>query len=187
ASSGLTVQQLALLVAQDINGLVATQAVLPQGPVSIRVQLPPGATSTADALSRIPVPTVAGVVPLSTLATIVEVSGPQSINRVGGDRDATITGTITGNNTSAVQADVSRALQNVPLPSGVTISTGGVFAQLSTVLTQFVLALVAAIALVYLIMVATFRSLLKPLVLLVSIPFAATGAIFALVITNTSL
>jgi predicted RND superfamily exporter protein len=45
----------------------------------------------------------------------------------------------------------------------------------------------AAIGLVYLIMVATFRSLLKPLVLLVSIPFAATGAIIALVLTNTSL
>ncbi|HEX2645639.1 MAG TPA: efflux RND transporter permease subunit, partial [Candidatus Dormibacteraeota bacterium] len=43
------------------------------------------------------------------------------------------------------------------------------------------------IVLVYLIMVATFRSLLKPLVLLVSIPFAATGAIVALVVTNTSL
>ena len=187
ASSGLTVQQLALIVAQDVNGLVATQALLPQGPVSVRVQLPPGSTSTADALSRIPVPTLAGIVPLSTLATIVQVTGPQSIDRVGGDRDATITGTITGNNTSAVQTDVNRALQNVPLPSGVSISTGGVFAQLSTVLTQFLLALLAAIALVYLIMVATFRSLLKPLVLLVSIPFAATGAIFALVITNTSL
>jgi hypothetical protein len=55
------------------------------------------------------------------------------------------------------------------------------------VLTQFALALLAAIGLVYLIMVATFRSLLKPLVLLVSIPFAATGAIIALVVTNTSL
>jgi HAE1 family hydrophobic/amphiphilic exporter-1 len=62
-----------------------------------------------------------------------------------------------------------------------------VFAQLSTVLTQFALALLAAIGLVYLIMVATFRSLIKPLVLLVSIPFAATGAIIALVATNTSL
>src|SRR5205807_9957301 len=56
-----------------------------------------------------------------------------------------------------------------------------------TVLSQFIIALLAAIALVYLIMVATFRSLLKPLVLLVSIPFAATGAIVALVVTNTSL
>src|SRR6202008_920813 len=72
-------------------------------------------------------------------------------------------------------------------PGGATVTTGGVFAQLSTVLTQFALALLAAIALVYLIMVATFRSLLKPLVLLVAIPFAATGAIIALVATNTSL
>ncbi len=36
-------------------------------------------------------------------------------------------------------------------------------------------------------MVATFRSLLKPLILLVSIPFAASGAIVARVVTNTAL
>ncbi len=187
ATSGLSIQQLALVLAQDINGVVATQAVLPQGPVVVRVQLPPGTADTAAALARIPIPTFGGIVPLSTLATIQQVTGPQSVNRVNGDRDATITGTITGNNTSAVQADVTKALNNVALPAGAVVSTGGVFAQLSTVLTQFALALLAAIALVYLIMVATFRSLLKPLVLLVSIPFAATGAIIALVVTNTSL
>jgi len=126
-------------------------------------------------------------VPLSSLATIQLVNGPQAVSRLNGDRDATITGTITGNNTQAVQSDVSKALNGVALPSGVKISTGGVFQQLSTVLNQFALALLAAIALVYLIMVATFRSVIKPLVLLVSIPFAATGAIIALVITNTSL
>jgi HAE1 family hydrophobic/amphiphilic exporter-1 len=49
------------------------------------------------------------------------------------------------------------------------------------------LALLAAIAIVYLIMVATFRSLIQPLVLLVSIPFAATGAFVALLVTNTAL
>jgi HAE1 family hydrophobic/amphiphilic exporter-1 len=187
AASGLGIQQLAVLVAQDVNGQVATQANLPQGAMSIRVQLPPGTADTADALSRIPVPTDSGIVPLSTLATIQQVTGPQSVDRVNGDRNATITGVITGNNTTAVQADVDKALKNVTLPAGASTSTGGVFAQLSTVLTQFVLALLAAIGLVYLIMVAAFRSLLKPLVLLVSIPFAATGAIVALVVTNTSL
>jgi HAE1 family hydrophobic/amphiphilic exporter-1 len=187
AGSGLTVQQLALVVAQDVNGLVATQAILPQGPVSVRVQLPPGTADTADSLARLPVPTFYGIVPLSTLAAIQEVSGPQTVNRVNGERDATITGTITGNNTNAVQADVNKALNKVALPAGATVSTGGVFAQLSDVLQQFAFALLAAIALVYVILVATFRSLLKPLVLLVSIPFAATGAIVALVVTNTSL
>jgi len=187
AASGLTVQQLALIVAQDVNGVVATQAVLPQGPVSVRVVLPPGTADTAASLAKIPIPTLAGVVPLASLATIELVNGPQAVNRVNGDRDATITGTITGNNTQAVQSDVSKALNGVALPAGVRISTGGVFQQLSTVLNQFALALLAAIALVYLIMVATFRSVVKPLVLLVSIPFAATGAIIALVLTNTSL
>jgi HAE1 family hydrophobic/amphiphilic exporter-1 len=187
AASGLNLQTLAALLAQQINGQVATQANLPQGTMSVRVQLPAGTADTADALSKLPIPTAIGVVPLSTLAAIQEVTGPQTVNRVNGDRDATITGTITANDTRAVQTDVSSALAGVSLPSGASISTGGVFAQLSTVLTQFALALLAAIGLVYLIMVATFRSLLKPLVLLVSIPFAATGAIIALVATNTSL
>jgi HAE1 family hydrophobic/amphiphilic exporter-1 len=187
AASGLNIQTLAALLAQQINGQVATQANLPQGTMSVRVELPPGTADTADALSRLPIPTAFGVVPLSTLATIQEVTGPQTVNRVNGDRDATITGTITANDTRAVQTDVTNALGGVSLPSGASISTGGVFAQLSNVLNQFALALLAAIGLVYLIMVATFRSLLKPLVLLVSIPFAATGAIIAMVVTNTSL
>jgi len=187
AASGLSIQTLAALVAQQINGVVAAQANLPQGTMLVRVQLPPGTADTADALAKLPIPTAQGVVPLATLATIKLVTGPQTVKRVNGDRDATITGTITANDTRAVQASVSNALAGVSLPPGASISTGGVFAQLSTVLTQFALALLAAIGLVYLIMVATFRSLLKPLVLLVSIPFAATGAIIALLVTDTSL
>jgi len=187
AASGLSVQTLAALVAQQINGQVAAQATLPQGTMIVRVQLPPGTADTAATLAALPIPTAFGIVPLSTIATIQEVTGPQTVNRVNGDRDATITGTITANDTRGVQTKVTSALAGVSLPPGASLSTGGVFAQLSTVLTQFALALLAAIGLVYLIMVATFRSLIKPLVLLVSIPFAATGAIIALVVTNTSL
>jgi hydrophobic/amphiphilic exporter-1 (mainly G- bacteria), HAE1 family len=134
-----------------------------------------------------PIPTALGVVPLSTLATLVQVQGPQAVSRTDGDRTASITGTIRSDNTSKVQADVTSALAALSLPAGASTSTGGVFAQLSSLLTQFAVAILAAIVLVYLIMVATFRSLLKPLVLLVSIPFAASGAIVALVVTRTSL
>ena len=52
---------------------------------------------------------------------------------------------------------------------------------------QLGLALLAAIAVVYLVMVVTFRSLLQPLLLLVSIPFAATGALGLLLVTGTPL
>jgi HAE1 family hydrophobic/amphiphilic exporter-1 len=187
AQSGLTLQQLALIVAQQINGIVATQATLPQGRVNIRVELPPGTADNAASLSKLPIPTALGIVPLSTLATLNQVAGPQAVSRTDGDRTASITGTITSDNTQKVQGDVTAALAKVSLPPGASTSTGGVFAQLSSLLTQFAVAILAAIVLVYLIMVATFRSLLKPLVLLVSIPFAASGAIVALVVTRTSL
>ena len=185
--SGLSLQQLAFIVAQEVNGIVATQATLPQGRVSVRVQLPPGSADNAAALAKMPIPTALGVVSLSTLATLTQVAGPQAVSRTDGDRTASITGTITSDNTQKVQADVAKALGAVSLPPGVSTSTGGVFAQLSSLLTQFEVAILAAILLVYLIMVATFRSLVKPLVLLVSIPFAASGAIVALVVTGTSL
>jgi HAE1 family hydrophobic/amphiphilic exporter-1 len=187
AQSGLTAQQLAGLVAQQINGQVAAQATLPSGPLSVRVQLPAGTADTPSALLNMRIPTAAGLVPLSTLATLQKVTGPQTVNRSNGDRASTISGTITSNNTRAVQTQVDSAIKSVSLPPGATVSTGGVFAQLSSVLNQFILAILAAIGLVYLIMVATFRSLVKPLVLLVSIPFAASGALIALVVTGTAL
>ena len=49
------------------------------------------------------------------------------------------------------------------------------------------LALLAAVAIVYLVMVGTFSSLVQPLILLISIPFAATGALGLLLLTDTPL
>jgi HAE1 family hydrophobic/amphiphilic exporter-1 len=64
---------------------------------------------------------------------------------------------------------------------------GGATSDQQTAFTQLGLALLAAILVVYVIMVATFRSLLQPLLLLVSIPFAATGAIVLQVVTGIPL
>jgi HAE1 family hydrophobic/amphiphilic exporter-1 len=187
ASSGLSLQALGALVAQQLNGTVAATAQLPTGPVSIRVVPPPGTADSPAALGNLPVPTAAGIVPLSSLATLQLAQGPQAIARLDGQRTATITGTITANDTRAVQANVTSTLSRVSLPAGASTSQGGVFQELNTVLQQFVVAILAAIGLVYLVMVATFRSLLKPLILLVAIPFAAIGAIVALVVTQTAL
>ena len=73
------------------------------------------------------------------------------------------------------------------LPSGVSAELGGAATDQQEAFTQLGLAMLVAIALVFLIMVGTFRSLAQPLILMVSIPFAATGAIAALLITDTPL
>ncbi|MDR1430559.1 MAG: efflux RND transporter permease subunit [Propionibacteriaceae bacterium] len=73
------------------------------------------------------------------------------------------------------------------LPSGVTVRIGGASAAQSESFGEMGIAMVIAVAAVYLVMVATFGSLLQPLMLLVSVPFAATGALGLSLITGTAL
>jgi len=75
----------------------------------------------------------------------------------------------------------------VELPTGADAALGGVVTQQSDAFTQLGLALLAAILIVYIVMVATFKSLRQPLLLLISVPFAATGAILLQIITGVPL
>lgn len=82
---------------------------------------------------------------------------------------------------------MTAALESVELPAGANASIGGVMSQQSEAFSQLGIALLAAILIVYVVMVATFRSLLQPLLLLVSVPFAATGAILLLIVSGIPL
>jgi HAE1 family hydrophobic/amphiphilic exporter-1 len=143
--------------------------------------------ASADALRALPLSTTAGTVPLSQVATVNEVAGPEEVTRIDGNRSATVNGTATGSNVGAATRDLTKRLDGLTLPAGASYDIGGVSQQQSDAFGQLGLAVLAAIAIVFIIMVATFRSLLQPLLLLVSIPFAATGAIILLLATGTPL
>ncbi|GAB2524910.1 efflux RND transporter permease subunit [Paramicrobacterium agarici] len=133
--------------------------------------------STVDELRDLDVPTPTGMVALSTLASVEVTDGPQSVTTVDGDRSATVSATPAGDNIGAASAEVLEAIESVDLPAGASAELGGVSADQETAFQQLGLAMLAAILIVYIVMVATFRSLRQPLLLLVSVPFAATGAI----------
>jgi HAE1 family hydrophobic/amphiphilic exporter-1 len=116
-------------------------------------------------------------VPLSDLATVEEVSGPSSITTIKGVRSGTVTVTPGSDDVGTASAQIQAELDELELPAGTTTELGGVTAQQSDAFSQLSIAGLVAILIVYVIMVATFRSLRQPLLLLVSIPFAATGAI----------
>ncbi|MFI9380296.1 efflux RND transporter permease subunit [Kutzneria sp. NPDC052558] len=140
-----------------------------------------------DALKSLPLPGLTGVVRLDSVATVQQTNGPVQIKRINGARSATVSGTADSANTGAISAELSQKLKDTTLPAGATYSVGGVSQQQTDAFGNLGIALVVAIALVFLIMVAVFRSLIQPLVLLVSIPFAATGAIAALLVSGIPL
>ena len=142
---------------------------------------------TIDEVKAISIPTMTGVVRLSSVADVVLTNVPVSITSEKGDRTARVSLTPKGDNLGAITVDVTSRLDKVELAAGVTATLGGLSAQQAESFGQLGLALLAGILLVFVVMVATFRSIRQPLILLVSIPFAATGALSMLLITNTSL
>ncbi|MDI9892707.1 efflux RND transporter permease subunit [Microbacterium sp. IEGM 1404] len=143
--------------------------------------------TTIDTLKALEIPTAGGVVRLDEIATVETSQTPPSITTSRGLRTAAVTVTPTTDDLSSSSASVRDALADVALPDGATAKLGGVVTNQQDAFGQLGLALLAAILIVYVVMVATFKSLRQPLELLVSVPFAATGAILMLAITGVPL
>ncbi|MBE7699644.1 efflux RND transporter permease subunit [Oerskovia sp. Sa1BUA8] len=186
AAVGLTETQVAGTVASLMSPSPVGSVNLGDGPVQVRVAVGQ-APATVDELEALVVPTAAGVVPLTQIASIDEVEVPTSISRVNGERSATIAVTPASQDLGTLTTALTAAIDDLDLPGGATVELGGVATQQADAFADLGLALLVAIAIVYLVMVATFRSLLQPFILLVSIPFAATGALLLLLATGTPL
>jgi len=144
---------------------------------------------TVSEVRAIRIPTSTGSVSLDSIADIYLTKVPVSITSEKGDRTAKVSLTPDTDSLGALGAEVANRLDAAKknLPLGVTASVGGVTASQAESFGQLGLALLAAIAIVFIVMVATFSSIRQPLVLLISIPFAATGALGFLLLTDTPL
>lgn len=185
-ASGLNEQQVAGLLAATISPVPAGEVRL--GTDDFPVRIGQGTKfSSIDAVRNIPLPASGGGLTLGSIASVEQVDVPVSITASNGQRTAKVSVTPSGSNLGAVSGEVQKRLADVQLPPGVTAEIGGATTQQAESFRQLGLALLAAIAIVYVIMVATFKSLVQPLILLVSVPFAATGAVVLLLTTGVPL
>ncbi|GAA2612770.1 efflux RND transporter permease subunit [Paractinoplanes durhamensis] len=186
ASYGLTEASIGQSVAAAFRDAPAGQVTVDGASESVVISFG-NAPADEAGLKALPLTTARGPVRLDQVADVSEVSGPEQVTRVDGNRSASVTGTATGSDVGAATSELTKKLDTLTLPAGASYSLGGVSADQAEAFQQLGLAVLAAIAIVFIIMVATFRSLIQPIILLVSIPFAATGAIILLLVTGTAL
>ncbi|MFJ9640715.1 efflux RND transporter permease subunit [Streptomyces sp. NPDC101178] len=182
AAAGFDATALGGIVAGAVRGTPAGSAMLDDTERDIVIRSARPAVTMAQ-LKALPL----GPVKLGDVATVELVPGPVSMTRIDGQRAATITAKPVGDNTGAVSTTLATKIDALDLPEGATATIGGVTEDQNEAFAQLGLAMLAAIAIVFMLLVATFRSLVQPLILLVSVPFAATGAIGLLLITGTPL
>jgi HAE1 family hydrophobic/amphiphilic exporter-1 len=186
AEVGLSELAVGGIVTATMNPSAVGSVVIDEKTMSIYI-LNESAPVTIEELRAFSIPSAVGLIPLSDIATVEQTNGPSSITTIKGVRSATVAVTPNGDDVGTASTVISTELDSLDLPPGATAELGGVTAQQSDAFQQLGLALLLAILIVYVVMVATFKSLRQPLLLLISVPFAATGAIILQVISGIPL
>ncbi|HEX2950484.1 MAG TPA: efflux RND transporter permease subunit, partial [Armatimonadota bacterium] len=157
----------------------------------IIVQLPEAERKTIDTMADLSIsPSLANATAQSVLlrqvAHPIYANGPNQITRQDRQRYIAVSGAPQGRSTGEVQADITRALADMQLPTGYYWDWGTNQKRQAEEFSGMGLAIVLAIGIIYMLLAAQFESFTHPLAILLSVPLAATGVILGLFLTGRS-
>lgn len=171
-------------------GIVSTQLRTGEDEVDMRVILNERFRSNIDYLRQFPLKTPTGVIiPLSQIVSVSEEEGPVTINRDNKFRVGIVDANLADRPLGSVVKDIKTRLAPVEksMPDGYSIEFKGEFEDMQEAFGQLVLALIIAILLIYMIMASQFESLVHPFVIMFTIPLAAIGVVWILLLLGKTL
>lgn len=181
---GLTAGQIVMMLNPNKTQEVLTTVEKDGDSLEVIVQQEQAAQpKSIDELLETEVPTALGTtMPLSELVQVEKGTTLNTLARSKGEYYATVSGTIIDKDISKATSEVDKEIDKLDLPKGVTVGVAGVQADMTETFTQLGIAMLAAIAIVYFILVVTFGEGLAPFAILFSLPFAVIGSFVGLLI-----
>jgi HAE1 family hydrophobic/amphiphilic exporter-1 len=184
---GLAVRDIADRIVQSVRGEVATRYRLNDKKIDVLVRSVDTHSASIEEIRRLIVnPNSERPVPLTAVADVTLASGPAEIRRIGQERVAIVSADVDGADLGTGVAELQRILLTTTLPPGVTAYISGQSEEMRDSFASLQLTLLLAVFLVYLVMASQFESLIHPFVILLTIPLAVIGAVWALWLTGTT-
>ncbi|MCG8461988.1 MAG: efflux RND transporter permease subunit, partial [Holophagales bacterium] len=189
AELGLSVAEVARAVQVNVGGLEASRLRDDGDEFPIVVRLRPEDRLTSQDLDNVALRTPGGaVVPLSMVAERRRGRGPTEIERVDGQRVTYLSASLESGVALGEAVERIRAtLAGLALPEGFSVYYGGEYREQMEARRDFTIAILMALALVYMLMAAQFERFLDPLIVMVAVPMALVGVVPALLLTGTTL
>ncbi len=186
---GLTTAQIVMALAPQ--GTTETLTTVEHNGKDINVIVKREAKAAAKSIDDIlatEIPTALGTtMKIGDLVEVEEGTTLNSLTRSKGEYFATVSAKITDNDISKATTAADKKIDELDLPKGVTTGVSGVAADMEEAFTQLGIAMLAAIAIVYFILVVTFGEGLAPFAILFSLPFAVIGAFVGLFVTGQTI
>ena len=182
ARYGLTVGDVQAVITTAIGGETVTTTVEGRERYPVNVRYKRELRDDPDRLKRVLIPTPAGAqIPLGQIAEMVITQGPTSIADEAGALAGLVSVAVSGRDLRGYVQDAQRAVRDrVTLPSGYRLIWTGQYEHLVRAEERLKLVVPVTLALILLLLYLNFRSLAKSLIVLLSVPFAAIGAIWYL-------
>src|SRR5690606_1421522 len=188
AELGLSAQDVAAAIQTSIGGRRAGVYRIGGEEIDINVRLRPEDRLSVVDIDNISVRTSEGILPISALVNQEMGRGPSNIKRLDGQRISYIyAGLEAGLPLGEAVERVREALRDVQMPADFSIYFGGEYEEQQRAQRDFLLAILMAVALIYMVMAAQFERFIDPLIVMCSVPVAIIGVVPTMLLTGTTL
>ena len=186
ARFGINTEDINELVEAAVGGIVVTEVNEGGRRTGVLLRYPEAARASPEAIGALQVESPAGQkISLSSLADITEVDGPVAIAREGAQRVAVVQANVEGRDVVGFVDEVRAAIErDITLPPGYSVSFGGQFENQQRAAQRLALVVPISVALIFLILFSTFRSLQQAGLILLNIPFGLIGGVVSLYVSG---
>ena len=182
---GLDLNIIANIVRDNVLGNVSTEFSKRDRKIDIRVRARKKDVGSIEDLENFIVnPGGERPIPLAAVAEINVKKSPGEIRRLNQERVAIISANLIGRDLRSSVTDIEKRISDIRMPDGYEVSVSGQSREMLVAFSSMSFAILLAVFLVYIVMASQFESLLHPLVIMFTIPFALVGVAVALFVTS---
>jgi HAE1 family hydrophobic/amphiphilic exporter-1 len=188
ASAGLNTAMVSSAIYNRVAGMIATLFREEGEEYNIVVRFAKEYRNSISDIENIALQTASGsTVRLGDVGEVAEYWSPPNIERKRRERMVRVSATPYKTSMGGLAMQMEAAVDDMQIPKDVMVEVGGAYEDQQEGFADLSLLLILSLVLVYLVMASQFESLRMPFIIMMSIPFAFTGVILALLITNTTL
>jgi len=182
ARFGINIEDINQLVEVAVGGRVVTEVIQGNQRIGVLLRYPERARTTPTAIGALRVETPTGEkIPLGSLADVREMDGPVAITRESAKRQVVVQANVEGRDVVGFVDEVRAAIaRELKLPPNYYITYGGQFENQQRASARLGLVVPISIALIFVMLFTTFRSLRQAGLIILNIPFAMIGGVISL-------
>ena len=185
AKYGITLSEFSEFVSTMLAGQEVSQVYEDGKTFDLTLKVADDLKDSADKIKNLMIDANGSKIPFEYVADITSATGPNAVNRVNAQRNIVVSANVAGRDLRGVVTDIQETIDvNIQLPEGYRVEYGGQFESEQAASRTLMIASIFAIMVIFLLLYNQFRDAMQSAVVLVNLPLALIGGVYAIMLTT---